>query len=150
MTGVVAYVPVRLAPQVTVALRAGGQHVAGEFPFYDAAVLGGAGTVRGYPRERFAGRSAASASAEVRAALFDVDAYVLPLRVGALGFVDAGRVWAADLPASLPVNPVGTDALQVGVGGGVWVGLLDRAVVTVSVGVSDESALVTAGLGFAY
>ena len=90
----VAYVPLRLAPQVTLALRAGAEHTLGDFPFFDASVLGGPGSLRGYRRQRFAGRTAASGSVETRAKLLDLDAYVLPLRVGALAFVDAGRVWA--------------------------------------------------------
>ena len=144
----VAYVPVRLAPQLTLALRAGAQHRVGDFPFFDAAVIGDAGTLRGYRRERFAGRTAVSGGAELRTKLFDVDAYVLPLQVGALGFVDAGRVWADDPAPAFDDN--GPAGYQLGYGGGLWFGLLDRAVLNLTVGASDESTLVTVGLGFAY
>ncbi len=123
-------------------------------------MLGGPGTVRGYRRERFAGRTAASASAELRIKLFDVNAYVLPLQVGALGFVDAGRVWADEAGScgvascdNLPRLGAATyngDGLQLGYGGGLWIGVLDRAVVNLTVGASDETTLVTFGLGFAY
>ena len=153
----VAYVPLRVAPQFTLALRAGAEHRFGTFPFFDAAVLGGPGSIRGYRRERFAGRTAASGSAELRAKLFNVDAYVLPLEVGALGFADAGRVWADDAPCptdieclSLAAATYPGDDLQLGYGGGLWFGLLDRAVVNLTVGTSDEATLVTVGLGFAY
>ncbi|MDT0631281.1 BamA/TamA family outer membrane protein [Rubrivirga litoralis] len=160
---IAAYVPVAAAPQVTLALRGGAETRVGDFPFYDAAVIGGLGTLRGYRRERFSGRTAASASAEVRAALFDVSTYVLPVQVGVLGFVDGGRVWA-DTPectdALSPeacalvdfqgVDPDAGDGLQFGYGGGLWFGFLDRAVANVTVGVSDESTLVSVGLGFAY
>ncbi|PAP76284.1 BamA/TamA family outer membrane protein [Rubrivirga marina] len=153
----VAYVPLRVAPQLTLALRTGAEHRFGEFPFFDAAVLGGPGSIRGYRRERFAGRTAASASAELRAKLFNVDAYVLPLEVGALGFADAGRVWADAPNCALDVACETLDAatypgddLQLGYGGGLWFGLLDRAVVNLTVGASDEATLVTVGLGFAY
>ena len=145
---VVAYLPLRLAPQLTLALRAGGEHTVGDFPFFDAAVLGGDGSLRGYRRERFAGRSSASASAELRTKLLDVDAYVLPLEVGVLGFADAGRVWASDSP--LPTATVTGDDLQLGYGGGVWLSVVDRALVNLTVGASDEATLVTFGLGFAY
>ena len=157
------YVPVSRSPQLTLALRGGADHRVGEFPFFDAAVLGGPGSLRGYRRERFAGRTAASASAEVRAKLLDVSAYVLPLQVGALGFVDAGRVWA-DVPTCadefgpdlcarinyVGVDPDAGDGLQLGYGGGLWFGALDRAVLNLTVGVSDEATLFTLGLGFAY
>ncbi|WP_420455344.1 BamA/TamA family outer membrane protein [Rubrivirga sp.] len=163
-----AYLPLSLAPQLTVAVRAGAEHIVGDFPFFDAVVLGGPGTVRGYRRERFAGRTAASGSAELRAKLFDLNAYVLPLNVGVLGFVDAGRVWA-DFPSCAEVfgdaecmrladdgvavdydDPFASDEVQLGYGGGLWIGVLDRAVVNLTVGASDENALVTFGLGFAY
>ena len=158
-----AYVPLNVKPQLTLALRGGAETRVGAFPFFDAAVLGGARGLRGYRRERFAGRTAASASAEVRAKLFDLDTYLLPVAVGALAFVDGGRVWA-DTPACadvlpeetcatidfLAVDPDAGDGLQVGYGGGLWFGLLDRAVLNVTVGASDESTLVSVGLGFAY
>ena len=146
----VAYLPLGFSPQLTLALRAGALHTIGDFPFFDAAVLGGPGSLRGYRRERFAGRTAASASAEARAKLFDLDAYVLPLQIGALGFVDGGRVWAdADRPAFGPATtPAG--GLQLGYGGGLWVDVVDRAVVNLTVGASDEGTQVTLGLGFSY
>lgn len=156
-----AYLPLSYAPQLTLALRAGGSHIVGDFPFFDAAVLGGPGSLRGYRRERSAGRSAASASAELRAKLFDLDAYVLPLQVGALAFADAGRVWADQTQRPCPpgffcpaiddpIDPDDGDGVQLGYGGGLWFGVLDRAVLNVTVGASDEATLVTVGLGFAY
>ena len=148
----VAYLPLRVAPQLTLALRAGGETTLGGFPFWDASVLGGPGTLRGYRRERFAGRTAASASAELRAKLLDFDAYVLPLDIGVLGFADAGRVWGSSesLPLSLGPATFPGDDLQLGYGGGLWVGSLDRGVATFTVGASDEAVLVTFGVGFAY
>ena len=145
---VAAYVPVKLVPQVTLALRAGGEHVIGDFPFFDAAVLGGSGTLRGYRRERFAGRSTASASAELRTKLLDLDAYVLPLEIGVLGFADAGRVWATDSP--FPAATITGNDLQLGYGGGLWISIVDQALINLTVGASDEATLITFGLGFAY
>ena len=151
-----AYVPLSVAPQLTLALRGGAETRVGDFPFFDAAVLGGAGTLRGYRRERFAGRTAASASAELRAKLFDLSTYVLPLDVGVLAFVDGGRVWADDpcldpgVACPADVGDLDGGGLQLGYGGGLWFGVLDRAVLNVTVGASDEATLVTAGLGFAY
>ena len=159
-----AYIPIRLVPQVTLALRAGGERVIGDFPFFDAAALGGAGTLRGYRRERFAGRSTTSASAELRTKLLNLDAYVLPLEIGVLGFADAGRVWAdtpscADVTSPpelctrldfVGVDPDDGDGLQLGYGGGLWISVVDRALINLTVGASDEATLVTFGLGFAY
>ena len=152
-----AYVPVRFAPQLTLALRAGADHRIGDYPFYDAAVLGGATTLRGFRRERFAGRTAAYGNAEARVKLFNLATYVLPFEVGALGFGDAGRVWygSDDLQcpgggdACLP-DVDGDVGLHVGYGGGLWIGALDRFLLNATVGQSDEGTLFTFGLGFQY
>jgi hypothetical protein len=70
---------------------------------------------------------------------------VLPLEVGALGFVDNGRVWADGVD-----NAALFDGWQQSYGGGVWIGLVGRAVVTATVGSSSEGGLFSAGLGFNY
>ena len=145
----VVYVPLGMAPQLTLALRGGAEHRVGDFPFFDASVLGGPGSLRGFRRERFAGRTAVSTGAELRAKLVDLSTYFLPVQVGALGFVDAGRVWA-DVPAGFGAATFPGGGLQTGVGGGLWFGLLDRAVLNVSAATAGEGTLVTVGLGFAY
>lgn len=162
----VAYIPFRLAPQLTLAVRGGADHRFGAYPFFDAAVLGGDGsfgastggasaTLRGFRRERFAGRTAASASAEFRTKLFNLATYVAPFEVGALAFADAGRVWSNEVSSCGIINcmPLDLDAgqsLHVGYGGGLWLEILHQAVLTGTVGVSDESTLFTFGLGFSY
>ena len=152
-----AYLPLSFAPQFTVALRGGADHRFGDYPFYDAAVIGGATALRGFRRERFAGRTAAYGNAEARVKLFNLTTYVLPFEVGALGFADAGRVWygSDDLQcpgggdACLP-DVDGDVGLHVGYGGGLWIGALDRFLLNATVGQSDEGTLFTFGLGFQY
>src|SRR5690606_41733703 len=51
-----AYLPLPL--DATLAVRAGGSAALGEYPFQEAAFLGGSGTLRGTPRQRFAGERA--------------------------------------------------------------------------------------------
>jgi len=162
----VLYVPVRLAPQLTLAVRGGVDHRIGTFPFWDAAVLGGegaagasslgqSGILRGVRRERFAGRTAASASAELRAKLFNVTTPLAPFEVGALAFGDAGRVWSDDaevcgFAGCAPVDLDAGEGLHVGAGGGLWLELLDRAVLNATVARSDDGTIFTFGVGFAY
>ncbi len=162
----VLYVPVRLAPQLTLAVRGGVDHRLGTFPFWDAAVLGGegdagasslgqSGILRGVRRERFAGRTAASASAELRAKLFNVTTPLAPFEVGALAFGDAGRVWSdpAEACGVAGCTPADLDAgggLHVGAGGGLWIELLDRAVVNATVARADDGTVFTFGAGFAF
>ncbi len=151
------YIPILYAPRLTLALRAGADHRFGDFPFFDAATVGGARSVRGYRRDRFSGRTAAYAGAELRTNLFRLDTYALPLTIGALAFTDAGRVWAGDISVTCPVGTfcpqpaiADSNTIHLGYGGGLFFNALDRAVLTLTVGRSDESTLVTFGTGFAF
>jgi hemolysin activation/secretion protein len=74
------------------AVRAGGRKVWGEFPFFEAAFLGGGSTLRGHTGQRFAGDAMAFGGAELRVPLFRAN---LGLRgtLGVIGLADAGRVW---------------------------------------------------------
>jgi hypothetical protein len=92
------------------ALRAGGEMVRGDFPFHEAAFLGGPGSLRGYPFQRFAGNAAAFGSAELRQPLGQVKLLVRG-RVGVFALADAGRVWMNDdSPGGWHTN----------YGGGLW------------------------------
>ncbi|HEX8693933.1 MAG TPA: BamA/TamA family outer membrane protein [Longimicrobium sp.] len=76
----------------TLALRAGGERLWGDFPLQYAAFLGGSSTVRGHRGERFAGDAAAYGSAELRQPLARVE-LVVKGTLGAFALADAGRVW---------------------------------------------------------
>jgi hypothetical protein len=154
-----AYFPINYAPQLTLALRAGADHRFGDFPFFDAAVVGGPGSLRGYRRERFAGRTAAFGGAELRTKLFAVNTYALPFTVGALAFADAGRVWSGSVVPAFgctpgdpcpDVDPDEGSGLHLGYGGGLYFNALNRAVLTLALGRSDEETLVTLGTGFSF
>ena len=83
-------IPVPLHPFV--ALRGGARKVYGDFPFQDAAFIGGRSDVRSLDPQRYAGDAALYATAEFRlpVASFTV---VLPLDVGLLATEDVGRVY---------------------------------------------------------
>ena len=146
-----AFVPLRVVPQATLALRAGADHRIGTFPFFDSAVLGQSTSIRGYRRERFSGQTSAFGNVELRLKLFDLSTYLVPFDVGVLGFAEAGRVWFPDgaSVSGIPTPTVASsDDLNVGLGGGVWFGLLDQVVIVLSAGRSDEGTLVSFGGGF--
>jgi hypothetical protein len=84
-------VPGRGGP--TLALRAGGQAALGEFPFQESAYVGGPGSVRGYPHQRFRGDAALSGSAELRVPLGYVNLGLARTHLGVFGLADAGRVF---------------------------------------------------------
>ena len=109
-------VPVPVHP--ILALRAGGQKVYGdEFPFHDAAFIGGRATNRGAPRERYAGDASLYGTAELRipVAHFTV---LLPLDTGIYFFGDAARVYMNG------DSPGGWHTTQ---GVGAWIGILNAA-----------------------
>ena len=98
-------------------LRAGGRRVWGEYPFHEAAYVGGASTVRGLREQRYAGDAAAFGSAELRLSLLRA-VLLLPAEAGIFGLADAGRVW---------LDGESSSTWHHGLGGGLWVALLDRA-----------------------
>lgn len=102
----------------TLALRVGGKKVWGPFPYFEAAFLGGGGTLRGFRRERYAGDASAFGSAELRLDLMPLSVLV-PGRFGVFGAGDVGRVFSR-------TDPPGSDALHTAVGGGVWMSFFDR------------------------
>ncbi|MFV1987832.1 MAG: BamA/TamA family outer membrane protein [Gemmatimonadota bacterium] len=98
----------------TLALRGGATRIWGTAPYFNSALLGGAESLRGWDAERFAGDTSVFGTAELRL-------QITPLRiamlgdVGALGFVDAGRVYVdGDSPGGW----------RLGYGGGLWLALL--------------------------
>jgi hypothetical protein len=74
------------------AVRAGGRQMWGDFPFHEAAFLGGSATLRGHSGQRFAGDRMVFGGAEVRQPLFRLNVGVRGT-FGVLGLADAGRVW---------------------------------------------------------
>lgn len=110
--GVYATAPMVLKP--TLALRAGGQHLWGRYPFHESAFLGGPKTIRGLRRQRYAGDSSVYGNAELRLSLLDRgDAFLS--RVGVFGLADGGRVWLAG---------ESSDRWHHAVGGGVFVAVM--------------------------
>jgi len=99
------------------ALRAGAERVWGRYPFFDAAYVGGAETVRGWDEDRFAGDGSVYGNAELRAYLTRVF-LLIPADLGVFGLADAGRVFSRGETSS---------AWHPGFGGGLWVSFLGRA-----------------------
>ena len=131
--------PTLFAP--TLALRAAGKKVWGTAPYFESAFLGGPASLLGYYEQRYAGDASLSGSAELRLTLLHSQG-LFPALWGIFGNADAGRVY---------VDGQSPGGWHMGVGGGVWVGLLDRAN-TLSIGITkgDEHTMVYAGMGFPF
>ena len=93
-------------------VRAGARKVFGDFPFYEAAMIGGEGTTRYIDPQRYAGDAALFATSELRVPLAHFKLMV-PFRAGVLGLAEAGRVYVDGN------SPGGWHART---GGGVWLG----------------------------
>lgn len=125
----------------TLALRAGGKHLWGRFPYSDAAYLGGSENVRGLREERFAGRASLYGSAEIRVFLTRF-LLVFPTDLGVFGLSDLGRVFAEDQPSG---------GWHTAFGGGVWLAPVNRsATVKASIAQSEGRTAFYVGTGFAF
>jgi hypothetical protein len=135
---------VNLVPEwLTWANRFGGGVTTGKsgFEFFHAQYLGSNDNLRGYRRERFAGRSKFYNQTELRLKIANLKTYLFPASMGLVAFVDAGRVWVKN----------DTDKeIKVGYGGGLWFSPLRRIVITASVGLSSEDTLPVFGFSWRF
>ena len=108
-------IPVTTHPLFVV--RTGGKKLYGDFPFYEAAAIGGEGTTRYMDPQRYAGDASLYATSELRIPLarFTV---LLPLRAGILGIAEAGRVYVGGS------SPGGWHTRT---GEGIWLGAIDAS-----------------------
>ena len=109
------------------ALRVGGQQQFGRYPYHEAAYLGGGDTLRGLPRQRYAGdalRSTATPSCASRCA--GAPARPCP-SFGLFGLADGGRVF---------LEGESSDRWHTAYGGGVWLSIVGH-VMSLSVARSE-------------
>jgi hypothetical protein len=109
--GVSIALPIPLRPLLVA--RAGGMKVYGNFPFFEAATLGGEGSTRYMDPQRYAGDASLYASSELRIPITRFQ-FVVPLRVGILGLAEAGRVYD---------HGNSTGGWHPRTGEGIWVGM---------------------------
>lgn len=148
------YVPVN--DRLIWAQRVLAQNLAGDVPFYelytlqgsfkDDEGLGGAGTVRGLPKNRYTGKGVLVANEELRWRAADFRARGRESAVILSAFVDAGRVWA---------NGIASDGLfsdyHMGFGGGARLRYGQNFVIALDVAHSKESmAPIYIGLGYSF
>jgi outer membrane protein assembly factor BamA len=147
---------VSLSRRLVLAGRVLAQQVSGDAPFYELAFvqssfkqqegLGGLGTVRGLPKNRYVGKGLVVLNGELRWRAADVRLLRKPAYVVLSGFGDAGRVWSGAIRASEV-----TQDLHVGYGGGVRLGLGPNFLVALDVGHSAEAtAPIYLGLGYMF
>ncbi len=122
------------------ALRAGGQRLFGDFPWFDAAFIGGSSSLRTEQRQRYAGNASVYGTAELRVPVAKFP-LILPLDVGVLGFTDVARVYyKGDSPGGW----------HTGMGAGFWIGVVNPGtnVTVLATDNPDRRLLVTLGFAF--
>jgi hypothetical protein len=137
----VTYLSAAIPSRPTLALRAGGMITEGQYPFHEAAWVGGATTVRGLKERRYAGDASAFGSAELRLHLgrFKVE---LPGTWGPFAFVDAGRVF---------LEGESSRDWHTGIGGGLWFAFLNNAsTLSVSIARSEDYTAFYLKSGFVF
>lgn len=111
------------------------------FEFHQAQYLGNEDNLRGFRRNRFAGKSKFYNQTELRWKIADFRTYLFPGAFGIYGFYDMGRVW---------VKNDTQNKLLSGYGGGIWFSPLRRIMLNVGYGVSKEDRLATVTLGWRF
>ena len=138
-----AYLTPNFPFRLTYAGRIGVQHNIGDYRFYQANTLGGTTNLRGYRRTRYAGRTALYSNFEARLQLFQFNAYLFPGKFGILGLADFARVYSDQ------DRTTGLKAFHSGFGGGVFVDILQQAVINLTYSVGEEN-LVFVGFDFLF
>jgi len=125
----------------TFAFRAGGKKIWGPYPYFEAAYIGDAGTVRLGRDGRYAGDASAYGNAELRLGLGRAT-IVLPTDFGVFGLADVGRVF---------LEGENSDVWHSAFGGGIWLAPIARDyTVSAAVAAGDERTAVYVQAGFAF
>ena len=137
----ITYLSANAPLEPTLALRVGGKKLWGAYPYFDAAFIGGASTVRLGRVNRYAGDASAYGSTELRLSLARVK-LVLPADFGVFGLADAGRVFVAG---------ESSDKWHAAGGGGVWLSYLEHAyTLSLAIAKSEERTGIYAQGGFGF
>lgn len=129
-------------PRLVLATRLGWGRNYGDFEFPQAYYLSGTENLRGYRRDRFAGRSRLFNNTELRFRLADFKTYLFPGSFGVLVFNDVGRVW---------VDHENSSDWHVGNGAGIWLAPINRFVIAAHVARSkEEKAIPYVTFGFQF
>lgn len=127
---------------VTFGLKAGVGKSFGKIPFYNQFTLGQNTYLKGFRNNRFTGRSIAFMQTELRLNLFGFSGVIVPMKVGLLGFFNAGRVFQ---PGE------SSDKWHNGFGGGIFIiPLREEFTIYTTLSFSEEESLLFEfGLGSA-
>lgn len=135
-----AYLTIPVLTRPVLALRAGGEKLFGNFPYFDAAFIGGSRSLRTEHRQRFAGDASLFGTTELRVPLVSFP-FILPWNIGALGFVDVARVY---------VDGESPGGWHQGTGAGVWIALVKPEIGLTIVRTNNPERRTLTSIGFAF
>lgn len=135
-----AYLTAPVLTKPVLAVRAGGEKLFGDFPYFDAAFIGGSRSFRTEHRQRFAGDASLFGTTELRVPLARFP-LILPLNVGAIGFVDVARVYVdGDSPGGW----------HQGTGAGFWISVVRPELGITVMRTNNPERRILTSLGFAF
>lgn len=137
---VAAYFTAPVLTRPVLAVRGGGEKLFGTFPYFDAAFIGGSRSLRTEHRQRFAGDASLYGTAELRVPLARFP-LILPLNVGAIGFVDAARVY---------VDGKSPGGWHQGAGAGFWISVVRPELGLTVMRTNNPERRILTSLGFAF
>jgi hypothetical protein len=128
--------------RLTMASRTGvAANLGNDYEFYQANTLGNTTNLRGYRRDRFAGKTSVYQNSELRYSIGYMNAYLFKAAWGVLGFVDHGRVWMPNEES---------DKWHHGYGGGFWFLPYNKLALTTTYGISKEDKVISISAGFLF
>jgi len=141
IAGVVsAYLTAPVLTRPVLAVRAGGEKLFGNFPYFDAAFIGGSRSLRTEHRQRFAGDASLHGTTELRVPIANFP-FILPWDVGAIGFVDLARVY---------VDGESPGGWHQGTGAGFWIALVRPDLGITVMRTNNPERRILTSIGFAF
>ena len=126
---------------VTIALRAAGEKIWGNHPFFESAFLGGNESLRGFERQRFAGDASLLGGVELRARVTQIP-FLVPLWAGISGFAETGRVF---------IDSEQSNRWHNAIGGGMWFSIIKlEYLVSFNLARSEDEVAFYTTLGFMF
>lgn len=131
----------------TIAMRLAGSHNVGNTPFFKISTLGGnqglgqLGNIRGMRRNRFSGQSILYHNLEIRQKIAYLKTYLATYTAGVSIFTDQGRVWQPGENSNI---------WHRGIGGGPWVNLYDKLIISTTYTKSDVDSTFDIQLSFLF
>lgn len=126
-------------PPFVIVLHLGYGHIFSEnYEYFQALDLGENNYLRGFRKNRFAGKSLMYLSTELRYKLFDSKSYIVPGAVGLLAFNDVGRVWTPNITSHKWHDSFGA---------GLYYSPYNFAIISATMAFSNEGSLFNFSLG---